>query len=192
MKSFDDVLAAAKAAPRPFQDVTVSLDDDVAKRRAELHDELAAARANPDARLASKSKPELIQGQLDELMELTANQLVTLRFSRLPGNVWADIAARCPARIDAPVDRHFGYNMQAAAMIAAPLCGVRVDGDELVPLRVEAATTDTPAVNQWADLFATIAGTEATQIESAIFDLNVYEPQQRVGQLKKELATRPA
>ena len=192
MTSFDDVLAAAKAAPRPFQDVTVSLDDDVAKRRAELHDQLEAARANPDARLASKAKPELIQEQLDELMELTANQLVTLRFSRLPGNVWADIAARCPARLDAPVDRHFGYNMQAAALIAAPLCGARVDGDELVPLRVEAATAESPAVNQWADLFATIAGTEATQIESAIFDLNVYEPQQRVGQLRKTLATRNA
>lgn len=192
MKSFDDVLAAAKAAPRPFQDVTVSLDDDVAKRRAELHDQLSAARANPDARLASKSAPEIIQEQLEELMELTADQLVTLRFTRLPGNVWADIAARCPARIDAPVDRHFGYNMQAAALIAAPLSGVRMDGDTEVPLRVEKATAGTPAINQWADLFATIAGTEATQIESAIFDLNVYEPQQRVAQLKKELATRPA
>lgn len=192
MKSFDDVLAAAKAAPRPFQDVTVSLDDDVANRRAELHDQLAAARANPDARLASKSAPELIQEQLDELMDLTADQLVTLRFTRLPGNVWADIAARCPARLDAPVDRHFGYNMQAAALIAAPLCGVRMVGDTEVPLRVEAATEEHPAINQWNDLFATIAGTEATQIESAIFDLNVYGPQQRVSELVKTLATRPA
>ena len=190
MSDFSDRLVSAKAAVRPSRDVVVSLDADVSERRAVLREELEKARANPDARLASKSEPELIQGQLDELMALTADSLVTLRFTRMSGDEWAEITARCPVRLDAAIDRQYGYNVHGVCKLAAPLCGVRVDGDELVPLVVSAAAQGVPAVDEWADLFDTISGHEFGLIVDAIYELNEYEPASRVAQLKKELNSR--
>jgi hypothetical protein len=190
--SFSEKLAAAKAAPKDFRDVEVCLDADVSAERAELLTALEAARANPDVRLASKSAPEMVQDKLDALLEIAADSLITLRFYRLSGPAWAECTHRSPVRLDVDLDMHFGYNMQRASMLAAPLCGVRVDGADEFPLLVTDATSGTPAVNEWADLFDTISGTELRLIESAIFDLNVLAPSNVIVQLKKELATRPA
>lgn len=192
MSSFSDRLASAKAAVKPFRDVVVSLDADVSERRAELVEALAKARANPDARLAAKSALDLIQEQLDELLALTADSLVTLRFSRMSGVDWAEVTARCPVRLDAAIDRQYGYNMHAVCALAAPLSGVRVEGGELVPLVVSAASAGVPAVNEWADLLTTVSGFEFGLIVDAIYELNEYEPASRVASLVKELATRPA
>lgn len=192
MSSFSERLSSAKEAPKPTRDVTVSLDADVSERRAGLIEALAKARANPDARLSAKSEPELIQEQLDELLELTADSLVTLRFTRMSGVAWAEVTARCPVRLDAAIDRQYGYNMHAVCALAAPLSGVRVDGDALVPLVVSKASEGVLAVNEWADLFATISGHEFGLIVDAIYELNEYEPASRVASLVKALATRPA
>jgi len=192
MSSFKDRLAAAKSAARPTREVTVSLDADVSDKRAALQAELEAARANPDARLATKSAPELVQEKLDELLTITADSLIALRFSRMPGDEWAEITARCPVRIDAPVDRQYGYNMHAVCRLAAPLCGVRIEDGKEVALEVVPASAGVPAVDEWADLFTTISGHEFGLVIDAIYELNEYEPAQRVAQMKKELATRPA
>lgn len=195
MSKFKERLAAAKAAPKPFRDVTITLDADIAEKRAVLKEELEAARAEAanDQRLTAVNPREAeIQGKLDELYELTEDSLITLRFTRLPGDQWAEVTARCPVRLDAPIDSVYGYDMHKAARLAAPLCGVLVEGDELVPLRVEKATGEHEGIDEWRDLFATIAGVEYIAIIDALYDLNVYEPSNRVDQLKKELATRPA
>ena len=192
MSSFKERLAAAKAAPKPTREVTVSLDADVSEKRAALQAELEAARANPDARLAAKSAPELVQEKLDELLTITADSLITLRFSRLSGPAWAEITARCPVRLDAAIDRRYGYNMHAVCRLAAPMCGVRVEGEELVPLEVVPASAGVPAVDEWADLFDTISGHEFGLIMDAVYELNEYEPAQRIAQMGKELATRRA
>lgn len=180
-----DRLAAAKGAMRPIKDVQILLDTDLAAQRESLRDEVARVKAEGelDPRLTSVNENEqAVQDKLDAILEESASALVTIRFKRLPGDVWADIADRCPARPDAPVDRHFGYDTLAAAKMAAPLSGSWLVGDEEVPLED----------SEWADLFATIAGTEATAISSAIFELNVYDPQMDIAALVKELASRPA
>jgi hypothetical protein len=195
MVSFDDRLAAAKVRPKQHQDVEVLLDSDLSDKREALRLALEVAKATTqsDQRLSAVDTESAdLEAQLNDLIEESADSIIRLRFYRLPGEVWADIVSRCPARIGAPMDEHYGYNMQQAAKLAAPINGVRVDGDELVPLRYEAATTDSPAVNQWADLWQSIAGSEASRIESAIWELNVYEPDSRMGQIKNQLATRPA
>jgi hypothetical protein len=195
MTNFSEQLAAAKAAPRDYRDVQVILDAGLSTKREQLKADLAAARAHAasDPRLGVVDEASAsIQTQLDDLVAASAASLVTLRFVRMDSATWSDITDRCPARVDAPIDRQYGYNMNAACRLAAPLSGVRLDGDELVPLVVEKATADTPAVNEWADLFETISGHELIMIIEAIYELNMYEPARRVEQLKKELATRPA
>jgi hypothetical protein len=195
MVSFDERLATAKVRPKQYQDVEVLLDSDLSYKREALRLALDQAKAQGqiDQRLSAVDNTTAeLQEQLDDLVRESADSIITLRFYRLPGDVWADIVARCPARLGAPMDEHYGYNMQQAAKLAAPVNGVRIDGSELIPLRFEPATADTLAVNQWVDIFATIAGSEAARIESAIWELNVYDPDSRMGQLKKALATRPA
>lgn len=192
MAGFTERLASAKAAARPSKDVTVVLDADVSARLAELRVELEAARATPDARLAAETEPEKVQAQIDELLALTADALITLRFTRMSGEKWAEITARCPIRAGATIDLQYGYDMHAVCKIAAPLCGVRVEGDEEFPLVYAKASPGVEAVNEWADLFETVSGHEFSLIVDAIYMLNEYEPAVRVDALKKELANRPA
>lgn len=186
MSNFSERLIAAKEAPRPTKDVVICLDSDVSERRAELRAQLEKARANPDARLSAKSDAEEIQEQLDELMELTSDALVTLRFTRMSGAEWAEITARCPVRLDAAIDRQYGYNMHAVCKLAAPMSGGRLEGETVVPLIVD------DKVNEWTDLFNAISGHEFGIIVDAIYELNEYAPAAHVAQLKKELATRHA
>lgn len=195
MSSPSERLAAVKAAPRRTLDVEILLDSDLAEKRKEVQSRLSGLRdeAARDPRLTGEN-PAIAetQAELDALIEESVGAVATLRFKQLPGSVWADISGRCPVRVDAELDTHYGYNMHKAAMLAAPLSGVWVVDGEEIPLRVENATQDTPAVDEWADLFATCAGSEAVAIHDAIFDLNVYGPQVRIYDAKKALATRPA
>lgn len=181
MTSFSERLSAAKEAERPTREVVVCLDSAISEQRAQLRSELEAAKNPVDARLAQAPDEGLIQAKLDELMNLTEESLVTLRFTRLSGAEWSEIAARCPARIDAPVDRQYGYNIHAACRVAAPLSGVVVDGDKVEKISEE----------EWTDLFSTISGHEFGLIVDAIYALNEWEPASHMAQLKKELATRP-
>lgn len=195
MTSFSERLQAAKAAPRPTLDVQVLLDADLSARREELQAALDRARvsAENDQRLASDPNDDpavvKVQKKLDALITESAGALVTLRFTSLPGSQWADITARCPVRLDAPIDRQYGYNMQAASTFAAPLCGVRVEDGVEVPLLVTPAASGVPAVDEWADLFTTITGHEFIRIMDAIYELNEYAPAQRIAQAKKRSAS---
>lgn len=186
--SFSERLATAKAAPRPHRDITVSLDTDVAERRAALEEQIA--KSARDQRLSATSPADALNAELEKLLDDAAGTLVTLRFRRLPGDEWNDITSRCPARLDAPVDVHYGYNMQRATIFAAPRSGVRVDGDTEVPLIVLDATPDSPAIDEWADLFSVISGIEFARIEDAIFGLNVFEPTQQLNELSKRSGAR--
>lgn len=189
MTSFSAHLEAAKAAPRPTRDVQILLDAGLSDQRESLREELENARAiaSMDQRLTSvDTAVEAVQEKLDAILESSADSLVTLRFTRMPGDQWAEVTARCPVRLGAEIDLKYGYNMHGVCKLAAPLSGVRVDGDDLVPLVV------TPESNEWADLFATVGGHEFGLIASAIYELNEWEPAARMAQLKKELATRTA
>lgn len=196
MSSFSERLAAAKAAPRKTKDVSILLDTDLAEQREALRAQIERVRdvAAQNQRLAGGPNPEEVrlQEQLDKLLADSADALITLRFERLAGDTWSEITARCPVRLDAPIDRQYGYNMHQVCKLAAPISGARVEGDELVPLIVQAATPDTPAIDEWADLFQTISGHEMILIIDAIYDLNAWDPAHQVASLKKELATRPA
>ena len=197
MSDFSALLNAAHSSPRPTQDVQVLLDAGVSEKRELLEARLERAESAPaDDRLSSVSaKEQTVKKVQDELAKLTAeaaDSLITLRFTRMPGDKWAEITARCPARPDAPIDTHYGYNMHAVCRLAAPLSGVRVEGDKEFPLLVTPATEDSPRVDEWATLFDTISGHEFGQIIETIYTLNEFTPAMNVNALKKELATRPA
>jgi hypothetical protein len=201
MSDFTTRLAAAKAAAPRHDDVEVLIDGDLASLREELTVKVAAARATSadDPRLTAPPPEDAaaLEAQLNELLDASEDAIVRLRFTRMPGKDWSEIISRCPPRPDAPMDRHYGYNITAATVLAAPLCGARVvgygtDSEHTVPLAVRPAQQDEPAVDEWADLFSVIAGSEMTLIVDAVYALNEYDPTRRAAQLKKVLATRPA
>jgi hypothetical protein len=197
MSTFSERLAAAKTQPRSKRDITITLDLGFSEQRAKLLEQIEAAKSgkeDDDPRLGSKPVLVRLQEQVDQLMAEAAETLVTLRFRRLPGDLWAEITARNPLRLDAVIDRTYGYNMQGVCKAAAPLSGVRLEGDEEFPLTVFTPTgdDDRPSIDEWADLFETISGHEFGLIMDAIYELNEYEPSTRIFDLKKGLATRPA
>lgn len=193
MTTFSERLAAAKAAPRPFKDVRVILDADLAKRRDALLAQLEAAEARDaeDLRLAAPSDEHSapIRAQLDDVAREALDAVLTVRITRIPGDDWAEIVSRNPARLDVPIDKHYGYNYDAVCNAAAVFrdddgtaYAHSVDGDDLVPL--ERA--------EWFDLISVISGGEATELRDAIWSLNEYEPAQRLDLLVKSsgVATR--
>jgi hypothetical protein len=80
--SFDDLIARAKAAPRPFRDVDVNLDSTVSARIAELEAELESI---TDPRLGD-ARPAALHEQIDALRAESADALVNLRV-QLPRGV---------------------------------------------------------------------------------------------------------
>ena len=185
MSTFAEVLAAAKAAPRPFRTVQVLLDTDLSEKRAALEIELEAAKAADanDQRMSAPATANEVQERLDALTDEAKGSIITLKFTRLPGNQWAELTARCPVRIEAPIDLQYGYNMHKACTLAAPINGVLLDDDD-----AESKLSD----EEWDDLFSTISGVDFGQIIDAIYAVNAYDPAVRLNALKKALATRTA
>lgn len=179
MSTFEERLAAAKAAPRKYKDVPVCIDEELAQEREKLLEALKEAQKQDknDERLGAPndafSAP--IRERLDALAEAAQNALVILRFRRMDGDKWAEITSKHPARVEVPIDMHYGYNYDAACGAAAVYSGVRLEGDEEIPM--------TPV--QWADLFTVIAGSDATQVRDAIWALNEFEPGKRLDALVK-------
>jgi len=176
-------LAAAKAKPRKHADVEILLDSGASDERDALQAKLESlqAAAAADPRLASED-PEIAEteSELEALLTSAADDIAIIRVIALPGRVWSDIESRSPVRVDAPGDMHFGYNTQAAALKALPVAsGWLVDG-EVVPLTAD----------EWVDLFDTISGTEAALLESAVWELNVANPQVAIADAKKASAAR--
>jgi DNA-directed RNA polymerase subunit H (RpoH/RPB5) len=205
MSSFKERLAAAKVAPRKTVEVQVVVDEDLSNQREELKDALEKARVAQasDPRLTGEDPAiEELQEKLDEILALSAEALVTLRFTKLKGDDWTSIAGKHPARLEYPIDRQYGYDMHGATKEAAAFVdaagvayGGRVEGDVVVPLEVttrEQIAAGATKVDEWADLFGVISGHEMSAIMEAVYSLNEYDPAVRVGELKNELATRPA
>lgn len=185
MSSFAEKLAAARAA-RPHKDVQIVLDGEIASQRDELLASLKeASETGADDRLGAESAADEIRQRLDELTETAQQSTITLRFTRLPGRDWAALTSKHPVRPEVPIDRHYGYNYDAVCEAAAAMSGVRIEGEEEIPLIVRAATEDAPAVNEWADLFDVLPGSSVGDIRDAIWALNEYEPQQRLNLLVK-------
>jgi hypothetical protein len=171
LTAFDDLLARAAAAPRPSRDVDVNLDPTVSERIAELEAELELI---TDPRLGD-ARPGKIHEQIDHLRVESADALVTLRFTQLPGQDWSELTARSPMRVDVAIDRTYGYNYHEVCKAAAVKAGVRVVGDGTEPLTGE----------QWTSLWTVLSGHEFERICSVIWELNEWEPQQRIDSAKK-------
>jgi len=108
---------------------------------------------------------------------LVGDEVWFLRFEEMYSGTWADICASSPIRVDAPLDRNYGYNFTVATEKAAPLSGVRlVDGV------VETLTSE-----QWSKLFAVLSGHDRSSVQDAVFKLNEFDPAQRLARAKKAL-----
>lgn len=117
------------------------------------------------------------------------------RFTALDGLTWATECDRSPMRDDVGFDKAYGYDIRALTMRVAPLSGARVDGDALVPLRVDPFDEkhpNAPRVDEWADLFALIDGAAFRNISDTIWQLNEYLPQEAVKAAKKASAASAA
>ncbi|MGZ0069264.1 hypothetical protein [Microbacterium arborescens] len=193
MTTFSQRLAAAKAAPRPHRDVHVLLDTGLAERRDALLEQLADAeeRDASNMRLAAKNDEHSapIRAELDEIAQAAASAVETIRITRIPGDQWAEIVSRHPARIDVPLDTHYGYNYDAVCNAAAVYRDEddtayvhRFEGDELIPLER----------GEWFDLISVVSGNEATELRDAVWSLNEYEPSKAIDLLVKSfgVATR--
>ena len=179
MTTFGERLAAAREA-RPTKDVTIILDEEINKERALLLAELEAA--DDEQRLGAKNAADEIRERLDALQQAAEEAGETLRFTRIPGRDWAALTSRNPVRIDSPIDRHYGYNIDAVTEAAARFrdkngraYGHRIENGEPVDISAE----------EWDDIYELQSGTEVTDIRDAIWALNEYEPQQRIQALVK-------
>ena len=186
MSRISSRLAAAKAAPRPYKDVTVCLDDELAAKREQLLDALEQAE-NLDAQDQRLSGPNdthsgPIRAALDELAIAARDAMITLRFTRIPGNEWASLTMHHPVRVDVAIDRRYGYNLDGVYIAAAEYRSGDgtaythvVDDDgvhELDPGEVEQIIRLAP-------------GSSAEEIRDEIWVLNEYEPAQRLDELVK-------
>jgi hypothetical protein len=197
MSTPSEKLARAKAQPRKFLDVEILLDSGLSEQRDALEAKLTEAiKADAADQRLSSEDPAIadLRAQIDALLDAAADDIAIIRITALPGHVWSDIERRSPVRTDAPGDMYFGFNTLAAAKLALPLCaGWLVDG-EVVPLVVTLGDpqNDVPAVDEWADLFETISGTESSTLESAVWQVNVADPQVAIADAKKASRTLPA
>lgn len=214
--TLDDLLAGARSAKRAHRDVDVTLDQAIAEKLEAIDVRILAleqqqidiarqadedlAEATRDKRLASTSTAEIEQARDTKIAELTSQlealnaergeladgTLITLRFTQLPGQAWAEIGARNPARPDVLIDRIYHYNYHEAAKEAAVYrdpedAGGRAYSELVVPADGDGAPTVEPiTAEQWTGIFEVISGHEFERIASAIWELNDYGPQQRI------------
>lgn len=180
MTTFGERLAAAREA-RPTRDVQVILDGEIAAEKERLEEELGNADTGDD-RLGVASPSQKIQGRLDELTAESADSIVVIRLTRLPGRDWSNLTSKCPPRHDVPIDTHYGYNYDAVCEASARYrdpkgvaYGHRLEGGEPVEITDE----------EWDDLFSVLAGNDIGKIRDAVWTLNEYEPAQRLAALVK-------
>lgn len=165
---FNERLAAAtkrvEEKGRPFEIVTVALDEDISMRIRELEEELEAEKQKPqDGRLSKKSPMVKLTEQIEQVKAEYADALVDLKFTRMLGADWGDITITNPPREDSLPDRaFFGYNFHAVTRLAAVRSGVLLEDG------VEQTLTD----QQWDELFALLSGKDHENVANAIYRLN--------------------
>lgn len=119
-------------------------------------------------------------------------EVLTLKFDEIPGDKWADIAARNPRREDAPLDVQCGYNVLTTSREAAAVSGSRLVGDdEYEPLTVEqwGVLLGSPATEDVPERVPALVGNDYRRVVDAIWLVNEYDPIGRREALKK--ASRP-
>jgi len=171
--SFDDQITAAKAVVRS-QDVQVLLDIDLADERDRLIE--AISEASEDGRLTRKSKAGELREQLEGLQGKIADAAVTLRFRRLPGRVWGEIASAHKPREGYELDVAYGYNIDAVCVNA--ILYRRNETGPAYAFRVEDGVEVELTEDQWFDLFDAVSGGEFRDICIAVLTLNVIGPRQ--------------
>lgn len=186
MLDLDDLLSKAESAPTPSMVVSVCLNPEIAERRAALIDALeqakkADSREPEDQRLgapapASNARTKKALGALRRFDQKAEVALVDLRFTRMPGDEWAELTSAYPMRADVALDRHYGYNFDAVSTLAARRSGVILtdEGEQLA----------TP--EQWARMFRILSGHDVEKIRDVVWTLNEYGPQQHIQALVKD------
>lgn len=186
---FDELLAAAEAAPVPSRTVRVCVNPSVAVKREGLLQALEAARkadaqaSQGEARLGAAPVPstehtDKAAADLEAFDDEVLKSLVTLKFTRLDGQKWALLTSANPMRVDVALDRHYGYNYDTVTGLAARESGVRLDDageHELTP-------------EQWDRLLRVLSGHDVQVIRDAVWTLNEYEPSQHIEALVKGFA----
>lgn len=174
---FSDKLAKAKQSREeqgpPTRTVTVTLDQDVSTRLADLEEKLEVEKQKPlDGRLSKKSPLALLQEEIETVKAEYVNTLVDLKFSRMEGTGWNDLTIVNPPREDSLPDKLiFGYNIHAVTRAAAVVSGVLVEDDGS-----ERELTQ----QQWDDLFVLLSGKDNEKIANAIYALNEGESERAV------------
>lgn len=170
-----DRIEKLKAAPEPFYDVDVYLGVDVSERVDALQNQIEARRTEAGQRQSRKAKVDDLEEQIAALDAENADALVTLRFTKLPGDKYAELTGRHNPRLDSPLDLNVHYNVDEVVKAAAKLSGAEVDGESVTPL--------TPA--QVEDLLPLLSGVDVANIRDVILALNDYGPRMQVINAKK-------
>jgi len=186
--TFSELLAAAKSADRPYRDVQVTLDQTLSAKRDDLVRQIAVARRPAkDARLTKKVDASALEAELAELEATERDSLVTLRVTQAPGSEFSELTAVHPFRTDAILDRAYGFNLHGLVAAEGHRWVTYADGEKWRKFQVTKAdpTKDTRAVNEWTDLCKVLSPDDYRQVVDAVFELNVWEPQQRRERLGK-------
>jgi hypothetical protein len=201
MSSYGEKIVRAQAAQsaRPiYKDVTVSLDSALADERAELIRQIGALNQerqsivdaakgvltlSPDTSAVDK-KANAIAAKIKKIDRLEQDSLITVRVYRAKGDEWMDLKAGNPARLNSAIDRGVGYNVNTLTVAACVLHGRVVEGEQ----------ESQPTQDEWASLFALLAGGEFERIVDLVYQVNVADSQQRTESLKNyfEAATASA
>ncbi|TFD61131.1 hypothetical protein E3T43_01285 [Cryobacterium sp. Hh7] len=200
MTSLSDKIAAAKAAPRDHLDVTVSLNKDMSEAVEALTAELATAKKSNDDRLGAPTAASIVQEKIDAVLSEAVDQLVTMRFTQLPGDEWRVLTQMCPPNPELILDRRLGYSVIDTCKLAAQyedkagrFYGHVVDGDELtVPIAHKVTKTNPDPTNEWQDMYSLMSGPEFTAIVDTIYALNVDAPIKRLNAVKNHSASLTA
>jgi hypothetical protein len=162
------------------EDVQILLDAELAEQRDALLAKLE--QDDGDERLARKSKAAKVREQLDELERAAADALVTLRFRRLPGRLWGELAMKFPPRPEVALDRLYGYNVDGLCMAAAMYRRPAKEGGEPGPayaFRIEDGA-EVPLTNEeWFTLFDVVSGSDFRAICDVVWLLNDYGPAEK-------------
>jgi len=183
MGKLDGQIQRVKAAPKPFYDVDVYLGVDVSEQVEALQAQIDARKAEAAQRQSRKAQVADLEAQIAELEAANGDALVTLRFTKLPGEKYAELTGKFMPRLDSPLDLNAHYNVDEVTKAAAVLSGAEVDGDEVSPL--------TPA--QVAELWPLLSGVDVGRIRDVILALNDMGPRQLVVEAKKaRLSSEPS
>lgn len=106
---------------------------------------------------------------------------VLLRFREMDPREWHGCTIANPPSAVVPLEQAFGYSLSGAAKHAAPMCGVRVDGE----------TEHKLTAKQWGKLFTAIDREGWSRITEVIFALNEQAPLARLDAQKKALLAAP-